>query len=167
MPIIVLPLICLIVSGVLTVSNSFTQPVIEKAAAERAAAARREVIPQAEEFELLETNGLPKTVTAVYRATNNSGYIFMITTMGYGGEISLICGINIEGKIIKTVTLAQTETKGLASPVFELPYESQYIGKDKNLDGVSGISGATISSTAYKNGIRDAFAAYEKVKGVR
>ena len=163
LPISVLSLICLFVSGALAVVNSYTKPVIEGAAAERAAAARKEVIPQADGFELLEVDGLPRTITEVYRATNDTGYIFMITSPGYGGDVKLICSIDPDGKIIKTVTLAQTETKGMATPVFENPHESQYIGKNKNLDGIVGITGATISSNAYKNGIRDAFTAFEIV----
>jgi len=162
MPILVLTLICLIMSSALAFGNSITQPVIEKAAAERAETARREIIPHADEFVLLKVEGLPKTITDVYETTNNTGFIFMITTTGYGGEIKLICGIAPDGKIIKCMTLAQTETKGLGTIVFDK--ESEYQEKDKNLDGIDAIAGATITSNAYKNGIRDAFDAFEIVK---
>ena len=169
-PVIVLSLICLFVSGILAVCNSFTLPVIESAAEARAEAARRTIIPEAAGFELLKTegphgeDGLPRTITAVYRTTNNLGYIFMITTMGYGGEIKLICGIDPDGKIIGTATLFQTETKGIATPVFEKPFQGQFTGRDKNLEGVSAISGATISSMAYKHAVEDAFTAYEYIR---
>jgi electron transport complex protein RnfG len=174
MPVIVLPLMCLFVSGALAFCNSITFTVIEIAAAERAEAARRIIIPQADGFELLDVEALrsqadlPKSVTQVFRTTNNKGFIFMVTTSGYGGEIKLICGIDPDGKVIRSEALAQKETKGLGTPVFEEPHAGQYWGKDKNgIEGVAAISGATITSTAYKNGIRDAFAAYEIVKGAR
>jgi electron transport complex protein RnfG len=168
MPVIVLPLMCLFVSGALAICNSITLPVIEIAAAERAEAARRIIIPQADGFELLDVHDLPKSVTQVYRPTNNKGFILMVTTSGYGGEIKLICGIDPDGKVIRSEALAQKETKGLGTPVFEEPHAGQYWGRDKNsIEGVAAISGATITSTAYKNGIRDAFAAYEIVKGAR
>jgi electron transport complex protein RnfG len=90
----------------------------------------------------------------------------MITTSGYGGDIKLICGIDPNGKIIRTAALSQTETKGIATAVFEKQHESQYSGKDKNLNGVIGVSGATISSTAYRKGIQDALTAFEIIQGV-
>ena len=163
MPIIVLSLICLFVSGALAVVNNFTAPVIENAAAQRAAAARREIIPGADNFELLHAEGLPRTITEVYRAANNAGYIFMISVPGYGGNLNIICGINNDGRIIKTQVLSHTETKGMTDAVFSDPHESQYIGKDKHLHDITAVTGATISSNAYKNGVRDAITAFEMV----
>ena len=169
-PIIALSLICLFVSGALAFVNSKTYPVILDHAKERSIDAMNEIIEIAESFiEIHDINGLPRSLTGVYNAVNKNnkiiGYVFMVTTQGYGGEIKLICGINPDGKIIKTATLSQTETKGMATPVFESSHQSQYIGKDKNLNGINAVSGATISSTAYKNGIRDSFAAYEIITG--
>jgi electron transport complex protein RnfG len=167
MPIIVLPVLCLVVSGGLAICHNITYPVILKKAAERAEAAKRDIIPQADGFELLKMDGLPKTIDEVYRTTNNTGFIFLVRTLGYGGEIELMCGISPDGKIIKTTTLAQSETKGLGTPVFDEPHAGQYWGSDKHgIEEIHAISGATISSTAYKNGLRDALAAFEIVKGV-
>jgi len=165
MPILVLSLICLIISGSLAICDSFTRPLIEGASVSRAADSRRDVLPDADGFELLALDGLPKTIKEVYKATNGAGYIFMITTSGYGGEIRLICGIDAKGTIVRSATLAQSETKGLGTLVFEEPFESRFAGKDKDLNGISAISGATISSNAYINGIRDAFEAYDIVTG--
>ncbi|MDR0502764.1 MAG: FMN-binding protein [Treponema sp.] len=169
LPVTVLSLICLVISGALAVVNNLTKPVIENAASQRAAAARQDIIPAAEGFELIEAEGLPKRITEVYRTTNNVGYIFMITTHGYAPEdIKMICGIDPEGKVIKTATLSQNETQGLGTPIFEQPHAGQYWGRDRSgIEGVAAISGATITSNAYKNGIRDAFAAFEIVKTLR
>jgi len=166
MPIVVLSLICLFVSGALALVNELTNPVIENAAAKRAAAARKEIIPEADGFELLHIEGLPRTITEIYRATNNLGYIFMMSVQGYGGRINMICGIDNNGRIIKTQVLSHTETKGMTDPVFSYPHESQYIGKDKNLLGINAVSGATISSNAYKKGVSDAFAAFQLIQGI-
>ncbi len=167
LPIVVLTLMCLFISAALAVTNNFTEPVITKAAAERAEAARSEVIASAEGFELMTVDGLPKTVTEVYKTTNNVGFIFMLTAGGYGGEIDIICGLGPDGKIIATKTLALTETKGLGTKITEEPFAGQFPGKDAALDGVDAITGATISSKAYIGAIKDAFAAYEIVKGVQ
>lgn len=164
MPIVILTAICLFISAALAITNYFTEPIIVKAAAERAEAARSEAIPEADGFEIVALDGAPSTVTEAFRSTNDVGYIFMITTAGYGGEIKLICAIDNDGKIITCKTLAQSETKGLGTKITEEPFAGQFPGKDSALEGVSTITGATISSKAYVNAVKDAFAAYELVK---
>ena len=167
MPILVLTLICLFISAALAITNHFTGPVIAKAAAGRAEAARSEVVPEADSFELLQADGLPATVKEVYKASNGAGYVFVLTVSGYGGDIGLICGIAPDGTIIATKTLQQSETKGMGSKIMEAPFAGQFPGKDASLDGVDMISGATISSKAYINAIKDAFAAFDIIKGVQ
>ena len=168
MPIIVLSVLCLVVSAALSIVNNLTLPVIKEAAAQREEKAKRDVIPDAEEFVLLEVENLPKTITGVYGTSNNAGFIIAVTAHGYGGDINLICGIDPQGKLIRCIVLSHTETKGLGTPVFEEPHAGQYWGKDKTgITEISAISGATITSNAYKNGIRDAFDVFEIVKGIR
>jgi len=166
MPIVVLAVICLVMTALLAVTNNFTEPVITQASLERAQAARSEIIPEAEEFVLVEAEGLPDTVKEVYSTTNDCGYIFMLTAVGYGGDMDLICGIDNEGKIISVKTLAHGETKGMGSKTTEEPFRNQFVGKDASLEGVDAITGATISSKAYLGAIADAFTAYDIVKGV-
>jgi len=162
-PIVVLTLICLFVSGLLAYGNYKTQPAIQKAAAARTEAARREVLPNAESFVQLEAEGLPPAISEVLGTSNNVGFIFMVNVEGYGGEIKIICAIGPDGKIIKNKTLSQSETMGIATPVFEREY--LFTGKDINqADSIDGIAGATITSRAYMNGIHDAFTAFEIVK---
>jgi electron transport complex protein RnfG len=161
-PVFVLSLICLFITGALAISNSITEPVIKEASDERAREIKRAIFPNTDDFELIENEDFPRTITDVFMACDGSGYIFMVKTYGYGGYIDIICGIDMNGIIIKTVTLAETETKGIADPVFDM--QGEYIGKDKNLEGIDAVSGATITSNAYMSGIRDAFAAFEILK---
>ena len=167
MPILVLSLICLVISGALAFTDSVTRPVIAEAGALRTESVRLEIIPQATGFEIIEADGLPETVVGAYRTINDVGYIFMVESSGYGGDIQLICGVGMDGKIIQCKTLGHSETQGMGSRITEREYEDQYIGVSGDLDGISAISGATISSKAYVNGIRDALAAFELVKGDR
>ena len=76
-PVLVLTLICLVISAALAFTNEKTAPVIEQAAQAKADAARKEVLPKADEFTKLELSGLPSTVTAVYKANNGAGYVYM------------------------------------------------------------------------------------------
>ena len=164
-PVIVLSLICLVISGTLAFTNSITEPVIASAAAERERAARYEIIPEADSFEIIDISGLPATVKEAYRSTNEVGYVILITTNGYGGDIKIICGIDPDGKLIHSKALEQVETKGLGSRITDASFTAQFEGKDSRLEGVAAITGATISSQAYINAIIDAFVAFEVIRG--
>ena len=166
MPILVLTLICLVTSAILSYTNDITAPIIAETERERAEATRLEVLPEADSFELVNIENLPETITEVYRAVNGAGYVFMITADGYGGKdtMNLICGIDSDGLITATQTMSHSETPGLGSKTTEAEFRDQFTGKDANLEEVSAISGATVSSNYYINAIKDVFAALEIIK---
>jgi electron transport complex protein RnfG len=170
-PIGVLILICVVMTALLAATNGVTAPIIAETEAREAEEARVEVLPEADGFELLEVVGIPMsgtsaTVTEAYKATNGVGYVFMITSNGYGGKntLSMICSIDNDGNIVDTKVLSHSETAGLGSKVTGSAFRSQFVGKDVSLDGVDTISGATFSSTYYINAVKTAFAAYDLVK---
>lgn len=164
-PVLVLVCICLVVTALLAYINSVTSPIIAKAEQEKTQQAMSEVLTEADSFKLLEIENLPERVTEVYTATNGSGYVFMLTTKGYGGDMKLICGMKSDGTIEQCKTLSHAETSGLGSKTAEDPYRNQYCGKNSDtLSEVDAITGATISSNAYKNAIEDAFKAYDMIK---
>lgn len=164
-PVLVLVCICLVVTALLAYINSVTSPIIAKAEQEKTEQAMSEVLTEAEGFRSVEVDNLPDRVTEIYSAENGSGYVFMLTTKGYGGDMKLICGIKSDGTIEQCKTLSHSETSGLGSKTAEDPYRNQYCGKSSDtLSEVDAISGATISSTAYKNAIEDAFKAFDMVK---
>lgn len=167
-PIIVLAGICLVVAAALAYTNLLTAPVIDAAEKEAAEQARAEVLSEADSFSKVDIKGLPAEITEAYKADNGTGYVFIVSTKGYGGLIKLICGIKSDGSIEKTKTLTHSETSGIGSRVVENDsgYSKEYIGKTSdNFNDVDALSGATISSTAYKKAITAAFKAYDKVKG--
>ena len=167
MPIVVLLLICLVMSGLLSGTNFITADIIAEGDALRAEQARIDALPEADGFAKLDV-AIPEgsTVTEVYDATNGAGYVFMSATTGYGakGSLQIICSIDADGKIVNTATLAHDETPGLGTRVTEDAFASQFPGVDSSMEGVDTISGATISSTAYVNAIADVFAVYETIK---
>ena len=163
-PVLVLVSICLVVTALLAYINSVTSPIIAKAEEEKTRQAMTEVLSEADSFEKLEIENLPERVTEAYSATNGAGYVFMLTTKGYGGDMKLICGMDADGVIEQCKTLSHAETSGLGSKTAEDPYRNQYCGKSaETLGEVDAITGATISSNAYKNAIEDAFKAYDIV----
>lgn len=167
-PILVLTVICLVTSVLLALTNAVTAPIIAATEDATAEAAKREVLPDADRFEVVTVSGLPGSITEVDRAVNGCGYVFLITGNGYGGKdtLHLICGINSDGAITATKTLSHAETAGLGAKVSEPAFQSQFPGKNSNtLSDVATISGATFSSNYYISSIKDAFTAYELVKG--
>ena len=166
--VVVLVVICIVISGALAVVNSFTAPVSKANAEARETAARQELIPEAASFEQI-TDGLPADVLSAYvgKAADGSaaGYVFTVSGKGFGGTIQVMCAISPEGTILRCKTLdVSGETKTLGGQTANESYTSQYEGQDSSLSGVSAISGATITSTAYEGCVKTAFEAYEVCK---
>lgn len=164
-PIAVLAGICLVVTAVLAYINLVTSPIISAAEEAAAEQAKMEVMPGAKSFEAVSIE-LPEGVTEAYIA-DNGGYVFMLSTKGYGGEIKLICGIDAGGSITGISTLSHAETSGIGSKVVEdsSGYRENFYGKTAdNYSEVDAVTGATISSKAYKKALDCAFEAYELAK---
>lgn len=164
LPIVVLFSICLVVAAALALTDTVTAPLIAAAQEKAAEAARMEVLPEADSFVRVELEELPEGVTDVYRAQNGVGFVFMLSAKGYGGTMKLICGIDNAGSIVACKTLSHAETQGLGSKTADKPFREQFIGQNRELDGVSAISGATVSSKAYIDAIEKAFIALDLVK---
>ena len=167
MPVLVLTLICLIITAALALTNHVTAPIIKETQRVVAEQGRKDVLPEAQDFELMDISGLPETVKEVYKTSNDVGYVFMITTNGYDGAdtMNLACGIDSNGQITGVKVLSHKETAGLGSRITESKFTDQFIGKSAELDGVDIISGASRSSRYFINAVHDAFDAYEMAKG--
>lgn len=165
----VLTLICIVISGALAVVNSFTAPVSQGNAAVRENEMRRQVIPEAAEFILVEDIPLPAQIVSAYAARDaageSAGYVFTVNGTGFGGTISVMCAIGADGKILSCQAAdVSGETKTLGGKVAGAAYSSQYTGADVSLSGVESISGATITSDAYKGCVQAAFEAYAQIQ---
>ncbi|MCQ2770648.1 MAG: FMN-binding protein [Clostridia bacterium] len=160
--IVVLTSICLVITVALAVVNFFTAPVIEENTKNANNAALKEVLSTATSFEELDAQNLPKTVVNVYKDSGNSGYAMILEAKGYkGGIIRIAVGFNNDGKIVNIKTIdCSTQTAGLGSKVGNEDFTNQFVGKN-DTESVDTISGATISSKAYKNAVNDAFNAIQ------
>ena len=159
LPIIVLTLICLVFGFLLSYVNSITEPIITKASAEAAEVARREVLPDGDTFTEVTDDSLPESVVQAFSADNGAGRVYIMEGSGYGGALQIIVGIDSEGAITGTQVLSHSETAGLGSRIAEEEWNSQFLGQDSSLDGVSIISGSTISSNAFIDLVKAAFEA--------
>lgn len=163
-PVLVLTAICLLVTAVLAFTNFLTAP---KIAADRQARANemlKEVLPEADGFSELPLEGLPSSIMQANEATNGAGFVFTVVATGYGGEIKIMCGLSGEGEIVLCKTMEHSETQGIGSKVADESFTSGLTGLSDSTDGISAVSGATITSKAYLGAIADVFEAFESVK---
>ena len=155
--IVVLSLICLCTSLLLAVTNRVTSPVIEAAEADAARAALAEVMPNGGSFEEIEKpEDAPSVITNIWKA-ESGGYVFRLSANGYAPGIIIMCGIGSDGKITGVRTVSCNETAGYGRQCEESWYQQQFAGQGASLENVDDISGATKTSTAYRNAIKSAF----------
>ena len=150
---LVLVAICAVMAVLLALTNSITAPIIKQNQDAAANEALLVVMPEGEGFEKMDVSSytLPATVTEVYKEANG-GYVVTLTTAGYGSGFVIMCGVSADGTVTGAVCLASTETLG-----YEKTFGERFTGKDAaGVDAVDTISGATKTSSAYKNAIKDA-----------
>ena len=150
---LVLFAICAVMAILLALTNSITAPIIKQNQDAAANEALLEVMPNGEGFEKMDisTYELPATVTEVYKEAKG-GYVVTLTTTGYGSGFVIMCGVSADGTVTGTVCLASTETLG-----HEKTFGANFVGKDAaGVDATDTISGATKTTRAYKNAVKDA-----------
>lgn len=150
----ILVAICTVVALLLAVTNQFTAPIIEKNSAAAANEALLEVMPDGTGFEPvdLSTYTLPATVTEAYKETSGKGHVIKLTTTGYGTGMVIMCGVSADNKVTGAVCLSSNETLGK-----EKEYGVNFAGKDAAaVEATDTIGGATMTTGAYKNAIKDA-----------
>ncbi|MBR2650730.1 MAG: FMN-binding protein [Clostridia bacterium] len=162
--VITLSVICLILAVLLAGVNALTAPEIEKNEQAAAAAALLKVYPSGtgvpEKIDLAEYPDLPKTVTEVNKFSDG-GYVVKLTTAGHKAGLVIMCGIAPDGKVVGAVCLASNETYGK-----EKTYGETTVGKNiDDIDTVDTISGATKTTLAYRNAVKDALGAVKILGG--
>lgn len=159
---IVLPLICLVTVALLAFVNHITSGIIEKNAIKDQMESLKQVVPEAEDFDIVDlTENMAETVTGIYKETGGRGYAVTVeTTSSYSqNPMTFTLGVSEDKKIIGVTVTNYSETKDFGS------YPETFIGKDSSLEGVDVVAGVTYSSNAFKDAVKDAFAAVEEVAG--
>ena len=168
-PVVVLTAICLVVSGLLGLTNSITAPIIEQNARLAADAARIELLPEATTgFEMVEGVEMDG-VTEVYKALNGAGYTVTGYGKGYGGNVEFMVAFDADGKIVNLKVLSHSETAGLGSKIENPEFLAPFKGTtaDLTLSDIDAIGGATISSKASITAVNNARKAFNQyAKGV-
>lgn len=146
--------ICSVITVLLAATNFITAPVIAENQNAAANAALLEVMPEGKGFETadISTFSLPATVTEVHKETSGLGYVVKLTTAGYGSDFVIMCGVSSDGVVTGAVCLSSNETLNK-----EKTYGENFTDKDAaGVEAVDTISGATKTTEAYKNAVKDA-----------
>lgn len=183
-PTLVLFIVCVIISGSLAYVNGMTTDIIQENTLAEQEEFRRQVLPEADSFRIIEQTGLPEAVKGVYEgfATNVSeGYVVEVSTKGYGGAISMTIGVNTEGQISGVIVGSNNETPGLGSKATQADFTEKFdvvslgnipesglvvVKQSPKADHeIQAVSGATISSRAITKGVQAALDAIKIIKG--
>ena len=175
-------IITAIAAMVLGITNLATQGPIEQQRINTTNLAKQTVLPQAEEFSQVDMvaesaeNDKAKIVeiSAGMKDSEIVGYTFKLIASGYGGDLEVTVGINMNNKIEGVQIGEHSETPGLGAKIVEGSFTEQFNGKDienplsltKNTPGdqeVQAISGATVSSDAVNNGVNLAAQYYRDI----
>lgn len=158
LPMIVLTSICFVIGAAMAVINFITEPKIESAEKQKEQEALSSVLPENEGFTRQELSSLPESVAALYTDNGSDSIAVLLSVKGYNSSepMSVAVGFDENGNITKcSVISCSGETKGIGSRVSDEDFLSLFVGKN-NVDGVDAISGATISSSAFKEAVSDA-----------
>lgn len=165
-PTCILAVVCLIISSALAITFKVTDPIIQEAIKSDADFARTQVFTGDSNFTKIELVTPVENCTEIYKANNNSGYVFTTDAKGFGGTMNVMVGIDADAKITGVKLMTHNETPGLGTKTAEPNFTDQFIGiQTQETDSkVDTISGATISSNAFKKAVKTAFVAFEEVK---
>ena len=180
-PVVVLVAICLVITLALALTNNVTAPVIEANEKAAADANRIELLPDGDAFteytgELLATEDGKVYIQDVYQADNGAGMVVTAVTKSFGGALTEMIGIDQNGAITGVVVTKHSDTAGLGTKAHEPGYLKQYVGvtelncigakdESKTGNGITYVSGASISSNAVHYGIYEALQQCQAING--
>ncbi len=159
-PIMFLALIVLVAITLLSLTSSITTPIVEKRIQQQVVDQMKGMFPDVVEWN--EDDGL-YTLFADEGKTDFLGYAFLATGSGYSSSgINILVGLEDAQTVKEIVILSQSETPGIGTRAMEPAFLDQFIGLNindvnfiKNGGQIDGITGATISSSAIVNAVRD------------
>lgn len=163
---LVLVIICAVMAALIAVTNAITAPIIKAKQEAATLAALSEVLPGGKDFEKLElTDKYPKSVTAAFKG--DIGYVFEMNVTGKASGLIILCGVDLQGKVVSTKVVADQETDTYDVRVF--PFVEGANGKYTGMDLTSFsdfiVAGVTYTSEAYANAVKAALQSFVVANG--
>ncbi|MDR7870286.1 MAG: FMN-binding protein [Tissierellaceae bacterium] len=177
---VILLIITAVAAGVLAFTNDITGPIIAEREKQESFGALLNIFTEADDFieidadKLAEIQSTNTTVNEVLEAKSGDktiGYAFKVAAGGYGGNINVIVGINLDNTIAGISIGSHGETPNIGDKIEKPEFTDSYVGKTttEKLVAVGApsaenevmlISGSTVSSFGVLTGVNDANNAY-------
>lgn len=157
-PAAILTAICIVISGLLALTNDITHKKIAEEAKKESMAAMSVIYSDAgvsfQDLTATDKEGNEFSYSKAELKGETLGYIFTTNTNGYGGQVSVMTGINVDGSIksIQILSVAD-ETPGLGQNAKSEDFTKQFSGKESEISKeknkeINAITGATITTNA-------------------
>lgn len=155
-PLVVLGLTALILGGTSIGLSSFEK----KYEQEALEIVLHTLLPRSEGFVEEEYTGEDSNIQKVYKAHN--GYVIETCTAGYVDDITMLVGVNNDGKVTGVVIQEMSETYGLGLEALnDVDFLAQFLNTSGEAEvgkNVDAISGATVTSKAVTRSVNSAVA---------
>ncbi len=185
-PVVILVVISVVTTALLAITNFVSSPIIAANQAASADATRKELLAEADSFSLVEGDYLTSSdqsakVTEIYEADNGVGMVLTVVTKSFGGDLTMMVGMDAEGAVTGVKVTDNSDTPGVGSKDMQPDYLAQYDGlttltsenvkKETSVtsDGTAFeyITGASVSGTAIHKGVYLALDQFNALGGVR
>ena len=161
--------ICIIVTLALSVTNSITSPKISALNKKQQEISMSKLI-KADSYNetTLDTDGNSVIYYKAMLSGEPIGYIFITSSSGYGGDVSVMTATDISGKVTSVAILdVSNETPGLGQNAAKEDFYSQFNGKSSAVSAakhgtasgeneIDAVTGATITSKAVADAVNTA-----------
>ncbi|MCR4594555.1 MAG: RnfABCDGE type electron transport complex subunit G [Clostridiales bacterium] len=178
-PTISLFAISLVVALILAVVNGITDPLIKQKEVETENETKAKVLSVADSFDekasKVKLDGENYEYYTGYDKNKAvTGYVFKVSSKGYGGDIVSMIGIDKDGNVTGVEFLSITETVGLGMNADKDDFKNRFKGKNSEItvvknspkdDQIQALTGATITSNAVTKSVNTALKLFEEVKG--
>lgn len=159
----VLGTVCIAAALILGAVYNITSPLIAEQKEKETKQALENVVPGADRYN--KKSFSKGDYYECYKGKSLIGYALFAVSAGYSSAIKMLVGIDKRGEITGLEVLAQSETPGLGARCDEIKHGAkvpwfleQFKGKDAaglKLKDIEAITGATITSKAIVDGVRD------------
>jgi Na+-translocating ferredoxin:NAD+ oxidoreductase subunit G len=145
-------------ASIVTFAKDTTTPIIE----ERAKVALDEAMDtlslyyEITSYEEMELSSLDPGLVNLYELLLDDGsikYIYNIANNGKNGLIKFLLSYSDTGDVENIIYISHKETPGRGDKIEKNPFLGNLLGQNMNSIEIDTISGATLSSTAVKNGV--------------
>ena len=185
-PVVILVVISVVTTALLAITNFISSPIIAANQEASANATRKELLADADSFTLVEGDYLISSdqsaeVSAVYEADNSVGMVITIVSKSFGGDLTMMVGLDAEGAITGVKVTDNSDTPGVGSKDMQPDYLAQYDGlteltsenvkKETSVtsDGSAFeyITGASVSGSAIHKGVYLALDQFKALGGAQ